>query len=80
METKPFIMNGPIKNYSSILVANRGEIAVRIIRTAKKIGLRTVAVCTDADMDSLHVREADQIINIGEGSVSNSYLSIEKIL
>jgi geranyl-CoA carboxylase alpha subunit len=60
--------------FSSILIANRGEIAVRIARTAKRMGLRTVAVCSDADRDAPHVRAADESVRI------ESYLDIEAVL
>ena len=64
-----------IKNFQKILIANRGEIAIRIIRTAKKLGLKTVAIYSDEDIDSPHLSYADEKINIGSGSVSNtSYL------
>ncbi len=66
--------------FSSILIANRGEIAVRIIGSARAAGLRTVAVYTEADADSPHVALADQAICIGAGPVGDSYLSIETIL
>ncbi len=65
---------------NKILIANRGEIAVRVIRTARKLGYRTVAVYSEADADALHVREADQAICIGAADVSESYLAPEKIL
>lgn len=66
--------------FGSILVANRGEIALRVIKTAKGLGLRTVAVYTDADAKAGHVKAADDAVNIGVGPVGDSYLSVEKIL
>lgn len=64
----------------NILIANRGEIACRVIRTAKRLGLATVAVYSDADRDALHVREADEAVRIGPAPSAQSYLSIEAIL
>jgi 3-methylcrotonyl-CoA carboxylase alpha subunit len=58
-----------------ILVANRGEIACRIMRTAKRLGIQTVAVYSDADRDSLHVKSADEAVRIGPPSARLSYLS-----
>ncbi len=69
-----------IKKFKKILIANRGEIAVRIIKTAKNLGLKTVAVYSDEDLDSLHVKLADEKINIGKGPSSESYLSIKNII
>jgi acetyl-CoA carboxylase, biotin carboxylase subunit len=66
--------------FEKLLVANRGEIAVRIIRAAKELGLRTVAVYSDADKDSLAVRMADEAIRIGPPPAAKSYLSIEAII
>jgi geranyl-CoA carboxylase alpha subunit len=63
-----------------ILIANRGEIACRIQRTAQALGYRTVAVFSDADADALHVQMADQAVNIGAASVQQSYLNIPAIL
>lgn len=63
-----------------LLIANRGEIAARIIRTCKKLGIRTVAVYSEADADSLHVKWADEAFLIGKPRVSESYLNIEKII
>lgn len=66
--------------FKTLLVANRGEIAVRIIRAAKELGLRTVAVYSDADVDSLAVRMADSAVRIGPAHASKSYLSIPALL
>jgi acetyl-CoA carboxylase biotin carboxylase subunit len=63
-----------------ILVANRGEIALRIMRSAREMGIKTVAVYSDADRDALHVRYADEAVNIGEAPSSKSYLVGEKII
>jgi propionyl-CoA carboxylase alpha chain len=65
---------------SKILIANRGEIACRVIRTAKAMGIKTVAVYSDADANALHVREADEAVHIGPAPSSQSYIVIEKIL
>jgi 3-methylcrotonyl-CoA carboxylase alpha subunit len=64
----------------SLLIANRGEIACRIIRTARKLGVRTVAVYSDADAKALHVREADEAVHIGPSPARESYLVGEKII
>lgn len=69
-----------MKALTTLLVANRGEIAVRIMRTAKTMGMRTVAVYSEADADAMHVREADQSICIGPAPVAESYLQINAIL
>ncbi len=66
--------------FSKILIANRGEIALRIMRTARRLGYGVVAVYSDADRDALHVREADEAIRIGEALPSQSYLKIEAII
>ncbi|CDZ40961.1 Propionyl-CoA carboxylase, alpha subunit, partial CDS, partial [Neorhizobium galegae bv. officinalis] len=63
-----------------ILVANRGEIACRVIRTARKMGIKTVAVYSDADAEALHVRMADEGVHIGPAPSSQSYIVIDKIL
>ena len=65
---------------SKILIANRGEIACRVIRTAKKMGIATVAVYSDADANALHVRMADEAVHIGPSTSSQSYLDIDRIL
>ena len=67
-------------SFSKILVANRGEIAWRIMRTAKAMGYRTVAVYSDADKDAPHVGFADEAVRIGPPPVGESYLSIDRIL
>ncbi len=64
----------------SVLIANRGEIARRVIRTAKRLGVRTVAVYSDADAEALHVREADEAVHIGASPAKESYLRGEKII
>ena len=66
--------------FDSILIANRGEIACRIIRTAKAMGFRTIAVYSDADSHTPHVKIADQAVNIGPAPVGESYLVVDKIL
>lgn len=66
--------------FSKILIANRGEIALRVIRTCKEMGIKTVAVYSTADKDSLHVRFADEAVCIGPPSSFESYLSIPKIM
>lgn len=66
--------------FSKILIANRGEIALRIIRACKELGIKTVAVYSEADRDSLHVRYADEDICIGRGENSSSYLHIPGII
>jgi propionyl-CoA carboxylase alpha chain len=65
---------------SSLLIANRGEIACRVIKTAKKLGIRTIAVYSDADANALHVKMADEAVHIGGSAARDSYLSIDKII
>ena len=65
---------------ASVLIANRGEIACRIIRTARAIGVRTVAVYSDADRDALHVQLADDAVRLGPASATESYLNVDAIL
>src|SRR5215470_8420720 len=64
----------------TLLVANRGEIACRIFRTAKRLGIRTIAVFSDADAAARHVREADEAVRIGPAAPRESYLNIARIL
>ncbi len=66
--------------FKKILIANRGEIACRVIRTAKQMGIKTVAVYSDADAEALHVKQADEAIHIGPSASAESYLRIDKIL
>ncbi|WP_432041305.1 acetyl/propionyl/methylcrotonyl-CoA carboxylase subunit alpha [Streptomyces cadmiisoli] len=66
--------------FETVLVANRGEIAVRVIRTLRSMGVRSVAVFSDADADARHVREADTAVRIGPAPAAESYLSVDRIL
>jgi acetyl-CoA/propionyl-CoA carboxylase biotin carboxyl carrier protein len=66
--------------FDSVLIANRGEIAVRVISTLRKLGIRSIAVYSDADTDARHVREADTAIRIGPAAARESYLSIDAII
>src|SRR5215216_1867486 len=66
--------------FHKILIANRGEIAVRVIRACRELGIRTVAVHSLADRDALHVKLADQAVCIGPGPAKESYLSIANIV
>lgn len=67
-------------SFTSLLIANRGEIACRIIRTARDMGLRTIAICSEADRDALHVRAADAAVEIGPAPAKDSYLNPARIL
>ncbi|UXU74241.1 MULTISPECIES: acetyl-CoA carboxylase biotin carboxylase subunit [unclassified Paracoccus (in: a-proteobacteria)] len=66
--------------FKKILIANRGEIACRVIKTARKMGIRTVAVYSDADRNALHVKMADEAVHIGPPPASQSYIVIDKIM
>src|SRR5918998_3112283 len=66
--------------FKRILIANRGEIACRIIKTARRMGIETVAVYSEADRDALHVEMADEAVPIGPAPATQSYLVIEKIV
>ena len=65
---------------NKILIANRGEIAVRIIRACREMGIKTVAVFSDADVDALHVKHADEAVNIGPALSRKSYLNMDRII
>ena len=66
--------------FKKILIANRGEIACRVIKSAQKMGIKTVAVYSDADRNALHVKMADEAIHIGASPAAQSYIVIDKIM
>ena len=69
-----------VKKINSILISNRGEIALRVIRACKEIGIKSIAVYSDEDVRSIHVKKADEAYHIGPATASESYLAMDKII
>ena len=68
------------RRFRTLLIANRGEIAIRVIRTARAMGLRTVAVYSEADRGAMHVAMADEAVLLGPARARDSYLNIERVI
>ena len=74
-------MTGPMSNiFTKVLIANRGEIALRVMRTCHRLGIRTVTLYSEADAGALHVRQADQAVAIGPPPARDSYLRGDRII
>ncbi|GAA6111436.1 methylcrotonoyl-CoA carboxylase subunit alpha, mitochondrial, partial [Tachysurus ichikawai] len=78
--TRGAVRHASVGRIEKVLIANRGEIACRVMRTAKKMGVRSVAVYSDADKHSMHVAMADEAYHIGAAPAQQSYLCMEKVL
>ena len=70
----------PEKLFNKILIANRGEIACRVIKTCRRLGIKTVAAYSDPDASALHVRMADEAVHIGPAASADSYLRMDRIM